>query len=136
MAGSLDWVRVSADGGFPDAHAGHGRLGASSETFTLHEFFVLGALKDREMYGLEIVRSLSAQPDFGGSAGIGTVYPILKTLVKEGALCSRRINGTPRVYYSLTDQGRERLLAIAKRWANLNDTVQSVVADIHPPASA
>jgi PadR family transcriptional regulator PadR len=130
-------MRVTPESGGARAHSGHGHEAGPSEisSFTLHEFFVLGTLKEREMYGLEIVRALSGQPDFGGHAGMGTVYPILKTLVKEGALCSRRANGTPRVYYSLTDQGRERLLAIAKRWAHLNNTVQSVVADIDlPPA--
>ena len=86
------------------------------------------------MYGLEIVRSLSAQPDFGIHSGAGIIYPLLKTLVKEGTLHSRRVNGTPRIYYSLTDQGRERFLALVKRWASINDAVQSMAGP--PPASA
>jgi PadR family transcriptional regulator PadR len=106
-----------------------------ADTFALEEFFVLGALREREMYGLEVVRSLSAHPGFGLHAGAGIIYPLLKTLVKEGALHSRRVSGTPRIYYSLTDQGRERFLALVKRWASLNDAVQSLAADTHPPAS-
>lgn len=127
MAGSLDWVRVSADGAV-SARAGRASS-APSDTFALEEFFVLGLLREREMYGLEVVRSLSAHPDFGIHSGAGIVYPLLKTLVKEGTLRARRVNGTPRTYYSLTDQGRERFLTLVKRWAKLNDAVQSLAAD-------
>lgn len=88
------------------------------------------------MYGLEIVRSLSAHPDYGLHSGAGIIYPLLKTLAKEGILHSRRVNGTPRIYYSLTDQGKERFLALVKRWASLNEAVQSLAADTHPPGSA
>jgi len=121
-------MRVSTD-----ARAHADPLATHSDSFTLQELFVLGVLKEREMYGLEIVRSLSTHSDFGISPGMGIVYPLLKTLVKEGTLRSRRVNGTPRTYYSLTDHGRERLLAIARRWASLNNAVQSLAAD--PPAS-
>ena len=85
------------------------------------------------MYGLEIARSLSEHPGFGIPPGNGVLYPVLKTLVRDGALNARRVPGAPRIYYSLTDQGRDRLLAIAKRWADLNDAVQSLVADSPPP---
>jgi PadR family transcriptional regulator PadR len=131
----LDWVRVSTREGAAGTHADRGPLSrAPADTFALEEFFVLGILREREMYGLEVVRSLSAHPDFGIHSGAGIVYPLLKTLVKEGTLHSRRVNGTPRIYYSLTDQGRERFLALVKRWASINDAVQSLAAD--PPASA
>jgi PadR family transcriptional regulator PadR len=131
LAQSLDWVRVSTN----ESGAGRGPLApAHADTFALEEFFVLGILREREMYGLEIVRSLSAHPDFAIHSGAGIVYPLLKTLVKEGTLQSRRVNGTPRTYYSLRDQGRERFLTRVKRWASLNDAVQSLAADTRPPA--
>jgi len=125
----LDWVRVSTDEG------GRGPLApAPADTFALEEFFVLGVLREREMYGLEIVRSLSAHPDFGIHSGAGIIYPLLKTLVNEGTLRSRRAKGTPRTYYSLTEQGKERFLALVKRWASLNEAVQSLTTDTLPPA--
>jgi len=124
LAGAVEWVRVAGDARVAP------RAAASSEVsaFTLPEFLVLAVLKDHEMYGLEIARSLSEHPDFGLPPGNGVLYPVLKTLVREGALTARRVPGTPRIYYSLTDQGRDRLLAIAKRWADLNQAVQSLVA--------
>lgn len=135
MAGSLDWMRVAAREGAAGRDANRSPLSrVPADTFALEEFLVLGILREREMYGLEVVRSLSAHPDFGIHSGAGIVYPLLKTLVKEGTLRSRRVNGTPRIYYSLTDQGRARFLALVKRWASINDAVQSLAAN--PPASA
>ena len=129
MAGSLDWVRVSTNEGAV------GRLApAPADSFALEEFFVLGILREHEMYGLEIVRSLSAHPDFGIHSGAGIIYPLLKTLVRKGTLHSRRVHGTPRTYYSLTEQGKERFLALVKRWASLNQAVQSLTTDTLPPA--
>lgn len=125
MAGAVDWVRVP--GGDSPAQVHHAAASAEISVFTLPELLVLVVLKDHEMYGQEIARSLSEHPDFGVPPGNGILYPVLKTLVREGALSARRVPGTPRIYYSLTDQGRERLLAIAKRWADLNEAVQSLV---------
>jgi PadR family transcriptional regulator PadR len=124
----LDWVRVSTPESGSGVHPGRA-ASASADTFVLEEFLVLGVLREREMYGLEVVRSLSDHPDFGLHSGAGIVYPLLKTLVKDGTLHARRVSGTPRIYYSLTEQGKERFLALVKRWASLNEAVQSMAAD-------
>lgn len=97
-------------------------------TFTLEEFFILGLLKDHEMYGLEVVRALASHADVGLATGTGVVYPILKMLVKEGALTTRRAVGAPRIYYQATPQGLERFTTIAKRLEGLNHTVQLLIA--------
>jgi PadR family transcriptional regulator PadR len=97
------------------------------DAFTLREFIILGVLKEREMHGAEVAKSLSAIGDFGSSVGTGIVYPLLKDLAKDGALCVRRTGGTPRVYYSLTDKGKARLQAIAMSWATINHSLQSLV---------
>ena len=96
-------------------------------SYTLEEFFILGVLKDREMYGLEIARSLSSYSEFGLSLGRGVIYPTLKTLAKEGALSSRLESGRrPLVYYSLTSTGLVRLKDIAYWLARLGATAKSV----------
>jgi PadR family transcriptional regulator, regulatory protein PadR len=97
--------------------------------FTLHEFMVLGVLKEREMCGSEVAMSLSKIGDVGKPVGIGIVYPVLKDLAKEGALSARRTGGKPRVYYSLTDKGKARLRTIANSWATINRSLQSLVED-------
>jgi DNA-binding PadR family transcriptional regulator len=120
----VEWVRVP--GGDSLAHTRP--ESADISAFTLPEFLVLAVLNEHEMYGLEIARSLCEHPDFGVPPGNGILYPVLKTL-RDGALSARRVPGTPRTYYNLTDQGRARLLATAKRWADLNEAVQSLGAE-------
>jgi len=126
----VEWVRVP--GGESLAQPHHIATSPEISAFTLPEFLVLAVLKEHEMYGLEIARSLSEHPGFGIPPGNGVLYPVLKTLVREGALNARRVPGTPRIYYGLTDQGKDRLAAIAKRWADLNQAVQSLVAPAAP----
>ena len=123
---TLDWMRVPD--GDHRVQAGH-RRGNLENSFSVLEFRVLGLLKDREMYAKEIVKSLSAQEEFGEPPGSGTVYPLLKDLVKEGVLISRRSHGPLRVYFSLTASGTERLHATASRWVKLHQAVQSLLSD-------
>ncbi len=131
MTGSLGEVRGAGKAApAVRATAAHGTLRPERPTFTLEEFFILGLLKDREMYGLEVVRSLAAHSDVGLVSGTGVVYPILKMLVKEGALSTRRAAGAPRTYYRATSQGLERFIAIAKRLEGLNHTVQLLIAGL------
>jgi PadR family transcriptional regulator, regulatory protein PadR len=122
-------ARVSNDNGRGPANAVSGPMVARAEVidFTLREFLVLGVLKEREMCGSAVVKWLSALQDFGIPPGTGVVYPLLKNLVRDGALDARRTGGTPRIYYRLTDQGNLRLRALAKRWATLNYALQSLV---------
>ena len=136
MAGSLD-RQVSNRNTLPRAKTAHHHHSAhdKSSTFTLEEFFILGVLRDRELYGLEIVSSLAAYSEFGISLWMGVIYPTLKSLVKEGALRSHQANsGPPRVYYALTDIGGERFKAIADQLAHLGEIAELLTAGIRPPA--
>ncbi len=97
---------------------------------------MLAVLTEHEMYGQEIARTLVEHSDFGVAPSPGVLYSLLKILAKEGALHVRRARVSSRVFYSLTDQGRDRFLAIAKRWAVLNDSVQSMVTNMRTPQDA
>lgn len=135
MAGSLGRTQVSNRNALPRAHPRHHHAAAhdKSSSFTLEEFFILGVLRDRELYGLEIVSSLAAYSEFGISLGMGVIYPTLKGLVKEGALHSHQADGgPPRVYYALTDMGRERFKSIAYQLAHLGKIAQLLAAGVRP----
>lgn len=125
-----EWMRVSD--GEHRMRAGR-RRGNPDGSFSVLEFRILGLLRDRELYGTEIVKSLSAHESFGQPPGNGVVYPLLKDLVKEGVLGSRRTGGPPRIYYYLTETGRERLHAIAGQWISLNQAVQLLLHDVSAP---
>ncbi len=93
------------------------------------ELLVLRLLRNREMYGYEIVAALREESGNVLSAGEGVIYPLLHSLEKDGALKSRRktVGGRSRVYYSLTPKGLKRFEALASDWARLTDAIRAVL---------
>lgn len=89
------------------------------------ELLILRLLKDREMYGYELVQTIRTVTQEAVSLGEGVVYPVLHALEKEGALKSRRkaVGGRTRVYYAVTPAGQKRLSALVGAWTKLNDAV-------------
>jgi PadR family transcriptional regulator, regulatory protein PadR len=97
--------------------------------FTFNEMLVLTLLREGEMYGMEIVNAAAARTS-ANQASIGTVYPLLKDMVRQGWLACRRTGGTPRTYYSLTDQGKAQLPLIAAQWGHVNDSVSALLGSM------
>ncbi len=93
------------------------------------ELLVLRLLKDREMYGYEIVAALREESGNVLTAGEGVIYPLLHTLEKDGALKSRRktVAGRSRVYYSLTPKGLKRFDALESDWSRLSAAIRAVL---------
>lgn len=95
------------------------------------ELLVLRLLRDREMYGYEIVQAIrDASGDVIGFAE-GVIYPLLHSLERDGALTTRRqtVNGRSRVYYSVTSRGADRLAALAAQWHSLHHTISDILAE-------
>jgi PadR family transcriptional regulator PadR len=93
------------------------------------EYCVLAALRDREHYGFELVKSLAAAD--GLLTSEGTIYPLLARLRRDGAVQTswRESNaGPPRRYYSLTADGREALDQFIHDWARFRDAVDDLLA--------
>ena len=70
---------------------------------------IIGKLRDAEMVVVE-----------------GTLYPLLNRLKKDGLLLyewQESIQGPPRKYYSLTQEGREALDQMDRNWNELSRTV-------------
>ena len=107
----------------------------ASLEFTLNELVVLSLLHGREMYGLEIVRAAAARTS-PSQASVGTIYPLLKDLAREGWLACRRTGGSPRNYYRLTDHGKAQLSLIAAQWGHVNDSVSALLDSVPPPIAA
>ena len=105
--------------------------------FTLNELIVLCLLLDgREMHGLEIVKAAIARTS-ASQASVGTVYPLLKKLVRQGWLACRSTGGTPRTYYSLTEQGRAQFPQVAAQWGQVNDSISALLSGMQTtPAKA
>jgi len=93
------------------------------------ELLVLRCLKDREMYGYELVQEIRDRSDAVVNLGEGVLYPLLHALEKKGALQSRRktVGGRSRVYYSITPKGAERLTGLSSTWCTLADAIRRVM---------
>jgi PadR family transcriptional regulator PadR len=85
-------------------------------------------LRQRPSYGYEIVTTLEALGPL--AAGENTVYPLLRRLKADRYLetfTRESPAGPPRQYYRLTPEGRRRLSAIEKDWAEMVQAVERVV---------
>lgn len=93
------------------------------------ELLILQVLKDREMYGYELVEEIRRRSGEVIAIGEGVVYPVLHALERSGSLASRRVkvNGRSRVYYQLTPQGAARLAGLTGIWERLADAIRQVM---------
>jgi PadR family transcriptional regulator PadR len=101
------------------------------------ELMLLRLLKNREMYGYELVQAIQDETAEVIVLGEGVVYPVLHGLERDGALKSRRksVNGRSRVYYSITAAGQRRLGDLTDTWMKLNHAVQGILTGArHVPA--
>jgi len=90
----------------------------------LLDFCVLNLLSHGEAYGYEIAQRLKSLQALAVTES--TLYPILARLRAEGLLSVRTgasSDGPPRRYFSLTPEGRERLIEMNVYWADLNRAI-------------
>ncbi|UTW53817.1 PadR family transcriptional regulator [Kordiimonas sp. SCSIO 12610] len=81
------------------------------------ELVVLAALKDRRLYGLEILNLLHSLDTMKITEG--TLYPLLDRLKRDGVVTAEwQQNGDerPRKYYQLTESGADKLESLTNRW--------------------
>ena len=93
------------------------------------ELLVLRCLRDREMYGYELVQEIRDRTGAVVILGEGVVYPLLHALEKSGALRSRRktVEGRSRIYYAITPKGAERLAGHSRTWSTLTAAIGQVM---------
>lgn len=91
-------------------------------------YCVLAMLRDRQLYGFELVRALAGID--GMVTSEGTIYPLLARLRQQRLVETtwRESNaGPPRRYYRLTPAGRKALAEFADDWARLRDSVDGLL---------
>jgi PadR family transcriptional regulator, regulatory protein PadR len=92
-------------------------------------YCVLAMVRDKELYGFELVQALSRID--GMVTGEGTIYPLLARLRRQGLVettWQESAAGPPRRYYRLTPAGREALADFAGSWRRLRDSVDDLLA--------
>ena len=92
------------------------------------ELMILNLLRDREMYGYEIVQAIRLRTADAINLAEGVVYPVLHGLKRDGALRAKRksVEGRSRVYYALTAKGALRLDDLTATWSNLAGAITAI----------
>lgn len=91
---------------------------------------LLVLLKERDMYGYEIIKKLKERSDNTFEFKEGTLYPVLHRMKNSGVVKSYRKeadNGKTRKYYSITDKGIELLDKEKKQWELFTMSVNKVI---------
>lgn len=83
------------------------------------------------MYGYLIAKSMEKSAGTGGpDIKKGTIYPILRSLEKQGLLSSEvepSDSGPPRKYYSITKHGQSELKEWIVIWKNTREFVDNAL---------
>lgn len=90
-------------------------------------FIVLNLLKQKEMYGYEIIEHISKT--IAIDIAEGTLYPLLNKLREEKLVVSEwvdQVSGIPRKYYTLTRLGESTLIEMREYWNQLTDSIKNI----------
>ncbi len=96
------------------------------------DMIVLSALADNDKYGLEILNTIQERSQGMYSLKQATLYSSLKRLEKNGYVQSYDgdvSNGAKRVYYGLTEQGRDHLNNDKSYWEFCNFLMSNLISD-------
>ncbi|PTF28259.1 PadR family transcriptional regulator [Staphylococcus cohnii] len=92
------------------------------------ELIVLLIIKRDDQYGYSLVQNISRHM----SIAEGTVYPLLRRLVKNGKLTTYyqpSSEGPARKYYKVTDQGNDRLADLLHEWRSFSSIVEIFIKE-------
>jgi PadR family transcriptional regulator PadR len=81
------------------------------------ELVILAALKERELYGLELLNLLHSLETMQITEG--TLYPLMDRLKRDGVVAAewqQEGDARPRKYYKLTKSGADKLKSLTVRW--------------------
>ncbi|MGL4821255.1 MAG: PadR family transcriptional regulator [Bacilli bacterium] len=93
------------------------------------EICVLAKISVRDMYGYEIVQSISETIEVNE----GTIYPILRRLTKENyfeTYMKESTEGPARKYYRITDMGRTKMIEMVREWRVFSLQVEEIIKEV------
>ena len=91
------------------------------------ELCILNDIRNRKMYGYEIIRRLRKIE--GLIISEGAIYPILSRLKRQGLVetsIQESSEGPPRKYYKLTKQGEEMVSQMNTYWQAISGVTDSI----------
>lgn len=91
-------------------------------------FIVLLILKEKELYGYELIEKIKAMTEI--DIAEGTLYPMLNRLKTDNLLESKWVEqetGIPRKYYFLSESGRLTLEEMTLQWTGLELIIKKLL---------
>lgn len=90
---------------------------------------LLKLLSEKDMYGYEMIDTLSKRSENVFELKVGTLYPLLHSLVQGGYLNSydQQVNGKLRKYYQITPNGRKHLDKMIEEWNTYVNAVAMMI---------
>lgn len=92
---------------------------------------VLALLKEKEMYGYQIIEELDRRSEHVFQMKEGTLYPVLHGLEKDRLVTAREAvtaQGRTRRYYAVTEKGLRALEEKEKEWHAFSRAVTAILA--------
>jgi PadR family transcriptional regulator PadR len=94
------------------------------------EMLILTLLNDQTMYGYQISQEISGRSGNIINIPEGSLYPTLYKLLEENYVADeRRLVGKrmSRIYYSITDKGRERLQDLYRDYTLVHKGIKGIM---------
>ena len=98
------------------------------------ELAVLSVLQKEEMYGYQIVQTISELSGGKFAFPLGTLYPVLYRFVENGYVADRDeiVNGRLRKYYRLEERGREYYHSLLEEYRRTAEGLERIVKGSEP----
>jgi len=87
---------------------------------------VLSILKEEDCYGYDIVNKILKYMEISE----GSIYPLLRRLKKDHLVTSylkESVEGPPRKYYQLTQEGIDAYNHLMKEWQNFQTSINQLI---------
>jgi len=92
------------------------------------ELVILAALKERTLYGLELLGLLHGLETMAITEG--TLYPLMDRLKRDGVVDAnwqQEGQSKPRKYYQLSEQGKRKLTELTLRWRKSVEDIEKLL---------
>lgn len=96
------------------------------------DLVILALLRDRPMYGYEMLVTLADRGNGEFELKQGTLYPLLYRLEREGWIRAKWVTppkGKKRKVYSLTADGKKAQRARTSEWLRFTAAIQSILEE-------
>lgn len=93
---------------------------------------ILQLLSEKDMYGYEMIETLSERSKNVFELKVGTLYPLLHSLVQADYLTSyeEEVNGKLRKYYQITPNGKIYLSKMVDEWKTYANAVAGMIGGV------